>query len=746
MSKLPNIVFIAKNVKATREMSVTALMNRFCEHGYDVTLICETVCNIKRDFRYDHRVKRLSFSMGVKDCATRADLLAHFVSQMPPSIFILSDFSAAYREFPEVIKKQSAEHKVICLPHFLFASMLNKRPLLLEPLQALAEYADAFVTNTVYANETQNGRLGGKSVWFPYFYPYGEEEYRTASSCLAYLSNPPASPNSCDSCEPAEPFLGKYILLFGSNAELIAGTMAELASFVKNTPNVMLKVAAGRLSKRAAAIYRECAESLELEDLVVYDESKRFDELVQGCAFSVVSSRFVYPCDAYVQMAARRLPVLFAATYCEPAFLSADLAQVGSLAGKCAELMAEDAGSLGCADLSEEASARTFALWEALVSDIAAGRPVSGDAAMPGESCGEEFLAHFDEIFNREPPEPTKRRFSLKRWRRRFRKKLRNRVRKSKLAALFKKKIYYKERRRSQQYAHIQLSPEQVRKAQLLATKMLYEFERICKKYDLRYYVAAGSLLGAVRHKGPIPWDDDVDVTMPRPDYDKFLQVVQDELPDDMVFPQNNYPYGFHRMQIKGTQITRIIRQKGPHGIFLDILPLDGAAPTQRRKEKHWRKNKHLANVILLSSLPQPFLLLTVKRAQIWLKRLFIKCFAPRRLLFWRWKRNATKYSTDTAAEWVCLPGIYGYERECFPKEYWGEPVYLPYEGREVPVMREWEHYLTEHYRDYMMPPPVLFRRTHTLFAVDFGKYEQMSLEELQKEVEDYGREAGILC
>jgi len=722
LSNLPNIVFIAKNVKATREMSVTALMNRFCEHGYDVTLICETVCNIKRDFRYDYRVKRLSFSMGVKDCATRADLLAHFVSQMPPSIFILSEFNKEYREFPEVIKKQSEEHRVICLPHFLFASRLNKRPLLLAPLQALAESADVFVSNTVYAHETQNGRLGGKSVYFPYFYPYGEEEYRAA------------------------PTDGSTVLLFGSNAELIAGTMQELAAFVKSAPEVTLKVAAGRLSKRAAEIYQECAQSLGLEDRIVYDESKRFDELVQGCAFAVVTSRFVYPCNVYIQMAAMRLPVLFASTYQEPAFCSADLAQEGSLAGKCAALMEEHAGNIGRADLSDEASARTFALWEALVAGLAAGRPLCGDSVIPGGNCGEAFLAHFDEIFNREPPEPTKRRFSLKRGLRRFQKKLRNRLRKSTLAAFFKKKIYYKERQRSQQYAHIQLSPEQVRKAQLLATKMLYEFERICKKYDLRYYVAAGSLLGAVRHKGPIPWDDDVDVTMPRPDYEKFLQVVQDELPDDMELPQDNYPYLFHRMCMKGTRITRYIRQNGSYGIFLDILPLDGAAPTQRLKDKHWKRNQHLFNTMLHSAWPQPFLLFTRKRVQIWLKRLFIKCFASKRLLFWQWKRNAMKYSTDDAAEWVCLPGMYGYEKECFPKEYWGEPVYLPYEGREVPVMREWEHYLTEHYRDYMMPPPKLFRRTHTLFAVDFGKYEQMALEDIQKEVEDYGREAGILC
>jgi len=699
-------------------MSVTALMNRFCEQGYDVTLICETVCNIRFDHKCDHRLKRLSFSMGVKDCATRAELLAHFVSRMPPSIFILAEFrSGAYREFPAVIKAQSPAHKVILLPHFLFASMLDKRPLMLERLQPLAGDADAIVSNTLYAHTAQNGRLGGKSVYFPYFYPYGEGEYRTA------------------------PLDGKTIVLFGSNAELIGQTMEELAAFVKRDPGVTLKVAAGRLNEKTLAVFRECAQALGIENHIEYDESNRFEELMRGCAFAVVPIKFVYPCDTYVQLAARRLPVLFAAPYYEPAFLSANLSKEGDLAGWCAALMANLTREENFADLSAEASQRTFALWEALVADIAAGREPQGDRDMP--ACDREaFLAHFDEIFTRERPEPEKKRLTLRQAMRR----LVRRLRRSKLVVglrnFLKRKIYYKERFRVQHYAHMVMSPEQIRKSQLLALKMFIEFERICKKYNLRYYVAAGSLLGAVRSGGLIPWDDDVDVTMPRPDYEQFLQVAQYELPDDMELPQNNFPYGFHRIYMKGTLITRYIKQKAPRGIFLDIIPLDGAAPTQKLKDKHWLRIRRLIALMLEASRPQMQLAMRTKRMFLWARRLIIKCLVPKRLLSWLWKRNATKYDTGTADEWVCLPGMYGYEKECFPKEYWGEPAYLRYEGRVVPVMHEWKTYLIEHYRDYMMPPPVLFRRTHYLFDIDFGKYETMTVQEIEKEVEEFGQAA----
>ena len=709
MSSLPRIVFISRNVRATREMSVTALMNRFCEHGYDVTLLCETVCNIRFDHKCDHRVKRLSFSMGVKNCATRAELLAHFVSRMPPTVFILTELrSEEYREFPAVIKAQPGGHKVICLPHFLFASMLDRGAVTATRLLALAGTADAFVSNTMYSHVIHNGRLGGKSVWLPYFYPYGEGEYRAA--------------------QPG----GKSILLFPGNMELTTRTLKELAAFMKSAPEVTLKVAAGKSGDETVAGYRECAQSLGLAGRVEYEESDRFDELARGCAFAVVISKFVYPCDSYVQLAARRLPVLFASSYCEPAFLSADLSQRGALAAKCAELMEAPARPEYRADLSEEASERTFALWESLVADVVAGRPPLGAPDLP--ACdGGAFLAHFDAILNGERPE--KKTLPLKK-----------RIRESKLATgirnFIKRKFYYRERFRVQHYAHIVMSPEQIRKSQLLALKMFIEFERICKKYNLRYYVAAGSLLGAVRGGKMIPWDDDIDVTLPRPDYDKFVQVAQNELPDDMELPQNNFPYGFHRIYMKGTYISRNLRQKVSRGIFLDVIPLDGAAPSQELKDKHWRRIQRLIALMLEASRPQPQFTMGGKRMILWARRLIIKCLAPKRLLYWLWKRSATRYDTETAEEWVCLPGVYGYEKECFPKEYWGEPIWLTYEGHEVPVMREWEKYLVSHYRDYMMPPPVLCRRTHYLFDIDFGKYETMTVEEIEKEVEEFGRAA----
>ena len=135
---------------------------------------------------------------------------------------------------------------------------------------------------------------------------------------------------------------------------------------------------------------------------------------------------------------------------------------------------------------------------------------------------------------------------------------------------------------------------------------LLTEFDKICKEHGLRYSLTAGTLLGAVRHKGFIPWDDDVDVCMPRPDYEKFLKIIQEEnvLPEYLTYSKDRG---------KGTYycFTKILDKRYPlrtpnhievKYLYLDIFPVDGAADTkeerktQFKKERSWVINRASAN------------------------------------------------------------------------------------------------------------------------------------------------------
>jgi len=280
------------------------------------------------------------------------------------------------------------------------------------------------------------------------------------------------------------------------------------------------------------------------------------------------------------------------------------------------------------------------------------------------------------------------------------------------------------------------------KKVQLLILKIFIEFDRICKANNLRYYMAGGTLLGAVRHKGFIPWDDDLDVVMPRKDYDQFLKICPPQLREEFVLNAHAYPYTFTRLEVLGPRTTAPLQRKG-RNIFVDILPLDCVCPDEKKKQKHGDRSDKLR----LSMMDTAKMLAPIGR-QNWklvVKRAFKKVFCPYSIMIRKWTRNATKYQSDNATHWVCLPGDYGYDGESFPVEYYGDPVYMEFEGLTVPVMNNWELYLTAHYGEYMLYPPVSQRSLkHKIYSIDLERYENMSVEDMAQEIsDDYFQSSG---
>ena len=123
-----------------------------------------------------------------------------------------------------------------------------------------------------------------------------------------------------------------------------------------------------------------------------------------------------------------------------------------------------------------------------------------------------------------------------------------------------------------------------LRLIQEIELDILLEFDRICKKHGLKYQLYSGTLIGAVRHEGFIPWDDDIDVAMPRADYDKFIE-LKDELADDYFFqsyetdPQ--YINRFGKIRKNGTVFMEKLVQELDmhHGIYIDVFPFDNIKP-----------------------------------------------------------------------------------------------------------------------------------------------------------------------
>lgn len=126
------------------------------------------------------------------------------------------------------------------------------------------------------------------------------------------------------------------------------------------------------------------------------------------------------------------------------------------------------------------------------------------------------------------------------------------------------------------------LTEKELRQVQLIQLEMLQEVDRICKKCNIRYNIIAGTLLGAVRHGGYIPWDDDADVALLRPEYEKFRKACETELDKEKFYFQDNrntkgYRWGYGKLRRRGTVFMREHQEHMPYaqGVFIDIFPLD---------------------------------------------------------------------------------------------------------------------------------------------------------------------------
>ncbi len=667
-------------------MSVVSLMNCLCERGLDVTVITNERSNTT-DFRYDYRIKRLSFDMGVKNCFTRAEKLAHFLEDKDGALVVATScLGGAFSSDAVVIRRTC---RLICFqPEGFLCSETALPSAYTKDFTLALMSADAIVTGSAadYLVLKNDGFV--QSAFVPFFHPFFEGDFRLTA---ADKSNT------------------LLVTIDENNASLCLCFLPLLVDFAKRN-SLIIKMVFGSENAKISAEIAALPQKLGYGDTVIAaPNGQSLADCLCDCRMAAILRECPSASYSYANITARGIPTVFLSEIQDATFSSVSRGD---------EALAEKI--LKCAlsgnpthVISDEAHNKSIKKWIALFSAVAGETEIYDFAAPPVDDYAAKNIIIFSESRRLLPAKDTQ----------------------IKCASRLAKYLTYKEQKHYEKYSCVQISDEEVRKSQLLALKMLKELERICKKHGISYYIAAGSLLGAARHGGQIPWDDDVDVTMPRPDYEKFIKIAQTELPPDMIMPANNYPYGFHRIQIKGTSIERALRQKGPHGIFLDILPLDGAAPTDDLKKKHAKINERLIFLMYETVKPQPVFTQSSYHRSVYIKRLALKLLVPKRLLGYLWKRNATKYSTDSAREWVCLAGYYGYKKECFPKEFWGEAKMLMYDGRECPVMFEWKKYLELHYGDYMQCPPRLFRRTHFFYSVNFGKYRNMSVEEIEGEI-----------
>ncbi len=134
-------------------------------------------------------------------------------------------------------------------------------------------------------------------------------------------------------------------------------------------------------------------------------------------------------------------------------------------------------------------------------------------------------------------------------------------------------------------------------KQKQLLLQLLDKFVEVCVQNNLKYYLAYGTVLGAIRHKGIIPWDDDIDIQMPREDYLKLQQLPKSVFGDEFQLSTwsntPNYPYDFLKLEkLNTTLIERLTKKVYIGGVYIDIFPLDGLASDKIEQQNQKTKIK----------------------------------------------------------------------------------------------------------------------------------------------------------
>ena len=249
---------------------------------------------------------------------------------------------------------------------------------------------------------------------------------------------------------------------------------------------------------------------------------------------------------------------------------------------------------------------------------------------------------------------------------------------------------------------------------QLAEFEILKEFVRVCNELGLTYYLVCGSALGAEKYGGFIPWDDDVDVALPRADYEIFCQKAQSKLPEHL-FLQNYrtdeyYPLFFSK--IRDSRTTFVEKSYAGlninHGIYIDVFPLDGY-PDDVELQKRLEKEKRRYSLMRLCCLNVELSFKT--RILVFVEKLCGIHKKPSKFVH-RIENHIKQYPTDKAQIW-CNHGNWQGKLEYAQKEQYGKGTVAKFEGLEVKIPEKIDEYLTQKYSDWRADLPVSEQQGH---------------------------------
>ena len=245
---------------------------------------------------------------------------------------------------------------------------------------------------------------------------------------------------------------------------------------------------------------------------------------------------------------------------------------------------------------------------------------------------------------------------------------------------------------------------------------ILSAIDEVCRKYNLRYYLIAGTMLGAVRHKGFIPWDDDADICMPHSDYDKLIAHCKEWLPEqnELVSAENaeDYPLPFAKIQDSHTTIIERAHLRYLGGVYIDVFPLAGVPDGKLAQRWHCFKYKLFCKLLYFTS-RDPYR--HGRGPGSWVPLICRKLFTVEGLQK-RIRRLLKKYDFYECDKVLCFDDGF---KSIVDKEVFGTPKPYIYEDRQLLGIVDYDTLLSRMYGTYMELPPIEKQRQHNFHYLD---------------------------
>lgn len=246
-----------------------------------------------------------------------------------------------------------------------------------------------------------------------------------------------------------------------------------------------------------------------------------------------------------------------------------------------------------------------------------------------------------------------------------------------------------------------------------LLLNILKEIDAFCTKNNLTYYLAYGTLLGAVRHKGFIPWDDDIDICMPRPDYDKFISSFKSKNPRYQVISHlkdKKYPYYFAKVHDTNTILETKLTYTNRMGLYVDIFPIDAIPSDKNLQKRYIRKFNFYRNIYNIRSIRFSWQRSFLKNMLLLISRL-VTFFIPPSYLPYKIDKISKSY--NYAEHNLVSIASSSDQRLILDKELFSYGIKLKFESMYANVPKSYTDILSKSYGDYKKLPPIEKQISH---------------------------------